>query len=214
VFSGSSPGARPEYAAAAKALGSVLARRGLRVVYGGAGVGLMAMVADAALAGGGDVIGVIPQQLVDHEIAHRGLPELRVTGSMHERKATMATLSDGFVALPGGFGTLEEFTEAVTWSQLGLQSKPCGLLDVADYYGLLLAFLDHAVTEGFVRAEYRQMVLADTDPERLLDAMERWTVPAAGKWSNRERSLIARVSACWPRYAPPAPYRLTRGRAL
>jgi uncharacterized protein (TIGR00730 family) len=186
VFSGSSPGARPEYAAAAKALGSDLAGRGLRVVYGGAGVGLMAIVADAALAAGGEVIGVIPQQLVDQEVAHRGLPELRVTGSMHERKAAMAELSDGFIALPGGLGTLEEFAEAVTWSQLGLQSKPCGLLDVAGYYRSLLAFLDHAVIEQFVRAEHREMVLADTDPGRLLDAMEWWTPPRTGKWLNRE----------------------------
>jgi uncharacterized protein (TIGR00730 family) len=155
VFSGSSPGARPEYGAAAAALGRDLARRGLRVVYGGGGIGLMAAVADAALAAGAEVIGVIPQHLVDREVAHRGLSELRVTGSMHERKATMAELSDGFVALPGGFGTLEEFTEVLTWSQLGLQSKPCGLLDVAGYYGALLAFLDHAVTERFIRAEHR-----------------------------------------------------------
>lgn len=182
MFSGSSPGARPEYAAAATALGRDLARRGLRVVYGGGGIGLMAAVADAALAAGGEVIGVIPQHLVDREVAHRGLSELRVTGSMHERKATMAGLSDGFVALPGGFGTLEEFAEVLTWSQLGLQSKPCGLLDVAGYYGRLLAFLDHAVTERFVRAEHRAIVLADTDAGRLLDAMERWAPPTAGKF--------------------------------
>jgi len=186
VFSGSSPGARPEYAAAATALGTELAGRGLRVVYGGAGVGLMAKVADAALAAGGEVIGVIPQRLVDSEIAHRGLCELRVTGSMHERKATMAELSDGFVALPGGLGTLDEFAEVLTWSQLGLHSKPCGLLDVAGYYGLLLAFFDHAVAERFVRAEHRAMVLADTDPGRLLDAMQRWSPPTVGKWLDRD----------------------------
>jgi len=182
VFSGSSPGARPEYRAAATALGRDLAGRGLRVVYGGGGVGLMAAVADAALAAGGEVIGVIPQHLVDREVAHGGLSDLRVTGSMHERKAAMAGLSDGFVALPGGFGTLEEFAEVLTWSQLGLQAKPCGLLDVAGYYRALLAFFDHAVTERFVRAEHRAMVLADTDAGRLLDAMERWTPPTAGKF--------------------------------
>jgi hypothetical protein len=186
VFSGSSPGARPEYAAAARALGRDLAGRGLRVVYGGAGVGLMAVVADAALSAGGEVIGVIPQQLVDREVAHRGLPDLRITGSMHERKATMAELSDGFVALPGGLGTLEEFAEVLTWSQLGLQSKPCGLLDVAGYYSSLLAFLDHAIAERFVRAEHREMVLADTDPGRLLDAMQQWVPPKAGKWLDRK----------------------------
>jgi uncharacterized protein (TIGR00730 family) len=186
VFSGSSPGARPEYAAAATALGTELAGRGLRVVYGGAGVGLMAKVADAALAAGGEVIGVIPQRLVGSEIAHRGLRELRVTGSMHERKATMAELSDGFVALPGGLGTLDEFAEVLTWSQLGLHSKPCGLLDVGGYYGLLLAFFDHAVAERFVRAEHRAMVLADTAPGRLLDAMQRWSPPAVGKWLDRD----------------------------
>jgi uncharacterized protein (TIGR00730 family) len=180
VFSGSSPGARPEYATAARALGRGLARRGLRVVYGGGGTGLMAHVADAALAADGEVIGVIPQHLVDDEVAHRGLPELRVTATMHERKAAMAELSDGFVALPGGFGTLEEFAEVVTWAQLGLHAKPCGLLDVAGYYRPLLAFFDQAVAERFVRAEYRAMVLADTDPGRLLDAMERWTPPTAG----------------------------------
>jgi len=186
VFSGSSPGARAEYAAAAEALGRELAERGLRAVYGGAGIGLMAKVADAALAAGGEVIGVIPQHLVDSEVAHRGLSELRVTGSMHERKATMAELSDGFVALPGGLGTLEEFAEVLTWSQLGLQSKPCGLLDVAGYYRLLLAFIDHAVAERFVRAEHRAMVLADTGPGRLLDAMQRWAPPTVGKWLDRD----------------------------
>jgi len=184
VFSGSHPGARPEYAAAAQALGRDLALRGLRVVYGGGGTGLMAQVADAALAAGGEVIGVIPQHLVDDEVAHLGLPELRVTGTMHERKATMAGLADGFIALPGGFGTLEEFAEVVTWAQLGLQAKPCGLLDVAGYYRPLLAFFDHAVAERFVRAEHRAMVLADTDPGRLLDAMERWTPPIIGKFGS------------------------------
>jgi uncharacterized protein (TIGR00730 family) len=192
VFSGSSPGARPEYAAAAEALGRDLAGRGLRLVYGGASVGLMAMVADAALAAGGEVIGVIPRQLMDYKVAHHGLPELRVTGSMHERKATMAELSDGFVALPGGFGTLEEFAEALTWSQLGLQSKPCGLLDAAGYYRSLLAFFDYAVAERFVRAEHREMVLADTDPGRLLDAMERWTPPTISKLFGVEDRPVAR----------------------
>lgn len=185
VFSGSSPGARPEYAAAARVLGEELAARGLRVVYGGASVGLMALVADSVLAAGGEVVGVIPQQLVDKEVAHHGLSELRVTGSMHERKASMADLSDGFVALPGGFGTLEEFAEVLTWSQLGLQAKPCGLLDVADFYRPLLAFFDHAVAERFVRAGHRELVLVDTDPGRLLDAMRDWKPPTVDKWIDR-----------------------------
>lgn len=134
VFCGASAGARPEYAAAARNLGRLLADRGIGVVYGGAAVGLMGTMADAALAAGGEVVGVIPQQFVEAEVAHHELTELKVTGSMHERKATMAELSDAFVALPGGFGTLEEFAEVVTWCQLGLQQKPCGLLDVAGFY--------------------------------------------------------------------------------
>lgn len=189
VFSGSSPGARPAYAVAARDLGEELAARKVRVVYGGAGIGLMALMADAALDAGGEVIGVIPQQLVDKEVAHRRLSDLRVTGSMHERKALMAELSDGFVALPGGYGTLEEFAEALTWSQLGLQSKPCGLLDVAGFYGPLLTFLDHAVAEQFVRAEHRDLVLADTDPARLLDTMSDWTPPSLDKWIDPDDTV-------------------------
>lgn len=173
---------RPEYATAARELGHVLASRGIRVVYGGSSVGLMGVLADSALAGGGEVVGVIPQQLVDAELAHPGLSQLRVSASMHERKATMAELSDGFVALPGGFGTLEEFAEVLSWSQLGLQAKPCGLLDIAGFYRRLLAFFDHAVTEGFVRAEHRDLVLAETTPARLLDALVAWTPPAVAKW--------------------------------
>jgi uncharacterized protein (TIGR00730 family) len=177
VFSGASPGAQPEYAAAARTFGAELATRGTRLVYGGASVGLMGVVANAALAAGGEVTGVIPRQLVHHEVVHLGLSDLRITSSMHERKALMAELSDGFVALPGGYGTLEEFAEVLTWSQLGLQRKPCGLLDVADYYRPLLAFFDHAVTEQFVRAEHRSLILADTDAARLLDMLDAWTPP-------------------------------------
>ena len=163
VFSGSSPGARPSYTETATALGREIAERGLRLVYGGASVGLMGAVADAALAAGGEVVGVIPQHLMDREVAHDGLTELRVTGSMHERKALMADLADGFVALPGGLGTLEELAEILTWSQLGLQSKPCGLLDVDGFFDPLLAFLDHTVTERFVSTEHRALVLAAPD---------------------------------------------------
>lgn len=182
VFSGSNVGARPEYAAAARDLGRELAARRLRLIYGGAAVGLMGEMADAALGAGGEVVGVIPGHLVDVEIAHHGLKDLRVTGSMHERKALMAELSDGFVALPGGYGTLEEFAEVLTWTQLGLQAKPCGLLDVAGFYGTLAAFLDHARAEGFIRAVHREMVLFDTDPGDLLDRMEAWRAPATPKW--------------------------------
>jgi uncharacterized protein (TIGR00730 family) len=185
VFSGSSPGARPSYAEAAEALGREVAARGLRLVYGGASVGLMGVVADAALAAGGEVVGVIPQHLVDREVAHTGLTDLRVTGSMHERKALMADLADGFVALPGGLGTLEEFAEIWTWGQLGLHRKPYGLLDVSGYWTSLLAFLDHAVAEGFMRPEHRAMVSVAQDAEALLEAMDHAPPPAMPKWLDR-----------------------------
>ena len=186
VFSGSSPGARPSYTETAAALGREVATRGMRLVYGGASVGLMGAVADAALAAGGEVVGVIPQHLMDREVAHDGLTELRVTGSMHERKALMADLADGFVALPGGLGTLEELAEILTWSQLGLQSKPCGLLDVEGFFDPLLAFLDHTVTERFVSTEHRALVLAADRPDALLDLLAGWRpgVPGA-KWLDR-----------------------------
>jgi uncharacterized protein (TIGR00730 family) len=182
VFSGSSPGARPEYAAAARELGRELALRGLRVVYGGARVGLMGEMADAALAAGAHVTGVIPRSLLDKEIAHHGLSQLRVTASMHERKAMMADLSDGFVALPGGYGTLDELAEVVTWTQLGLQSKPCGLLDVEGYFAGLIEFIDHAVAERFIRQEHSELVQRSAAPDLLLDAMERWAAPMTEKW--------------------------------
>ena len=186
VFSGSSPGARPSYTETAAALGREVATRGLRLVYGGASVGLMGAVADAALAAGGEVVGVIPQHLVDREVAHDGLTELRVTGSMHERKALMADLADGFVALPGGLGTLEELAEVLTWSQLGLQSKPCGLLDVEGFFDPLLAFLDHTVAERFVSTEHRALVLAADRPDALLDLLAGWRPGAPGaKWLDR-----------------------------
>lgn len=185
VFSGSSSGNRPEYEAAAVELGRELVARGLGLVYGGAGVGLMGVVADSVLADGGEVIGVIPQQLVDREVAHEGLSDLRIVGSMHERKALMADLADGVVALPGGFGTLEELTEAITWSQLGLQDKACGLLDVAGFYQPLLAFIEHGVREGFIRAENRDLVVVEQVPAMLLDAMDRWEPPMVEKWVDR-----------------------------
>jgi uncharacterized protein (TIGR00730 family) len=186
VFSGSSPGARPSYTRTANALGREVAARGMRLVYGGASVGLMGAVADAALAAGGEVVGVIPQHLMDREVAHHGLTELRVTASMHERKALMADLADGFVALPGGLGTLEELAEILTWSQLGLQSKPCGLLDVEGFFDPLLAFLDHTVAERFVSAEHRALVLAADRPDVLLDRLAGWQArPPAFTWVDR-----------------------------
>jgi uncharacterized protein (TIGR00730 family) len=192
VFCGSNPGRQPEYAAGAAALGRQLAGRGIRVVYGGAHVGTMGALADAVLAAGGEITGVIPAQLAAAEVAHPGLADLRVVGSMHERKATMASLADGFIALPGGIGTLEEFAEAITWSQLGLHAKPTGLLNVLGYYDDLLRFLDHAVAERFLRPGHREMILAGPDPEALLAAMARWRPEpgAAAKWMDADGADI------------------------
>jgi uncharacterized protein (TIGR00730 family) len=188
VYTGSSPGGHPAYAEAAAALGRTLAAQGLGLVYGGATVGCMGIVADAALSAGGEAIGVIPQALVDREIAHTGLSDLRVVGSMHERKALMAELADGFVALPGGMGTLEELFEVYTWTQLGMQSKPLGLLDVRGYYGQLAAFLDHAVAERFVTPEHRAMLVVEQEPAALLDAFRAWRPPARSKWIDRSQT--------------------------
>jgi uncharacterized protein (TIGR00730 family) len=185
VFCGSSPGASPAYAEAARHFGQLLARRGLGLVYGGGNVGLMGILADAVLEEGGEVIGVIPHSLVTREVGHRGLTDLRVVDTMHERKALMADLADGFVALPGGIGTLDEWFEIWTWAQLGLHAKPCALLDVADYYSPLLAFLDRMVEERFLRDAHRAFVLVDTDAERLLDRMAAHTPPAVEKWIDR-----------------------------
>ena len=172
VFSGSSPGVRAGYSEAASELGKRLAKAGIGLVYGGSSVGLMGVVANAALAAGGEVIGVIPQLLVDREVAHHGLSDLRITSSMHERKALMAELSDGFIALPGGIGTLEETFEIWTWAQLGHHSKPCALLNCEGYYNGLNSFLDTAVREGFLRGEHRRTLICEDDPERLLAALE------------------------------------------
>lgn len=168
VFCGSSAGTRPDYADSAKRLGQVLAEHGLELVYGGASVGLMGVLADAALGSGGTVRGVIPEALIAREIAHNGLTELRVVDSMHERKRVMAELADGFVALPGGMGTLEELAEMLTWAQLGLHGKPFGVLNVAGYFSPWLRFLDHAVAEGFVKSEHRAMLMVDDDPGALI----------------------------------------------
>lgn len=188
VFCGSSPGADPAYIRAAEEAGRLIGGSGRTLVYGGGCVGLMGAVADAAMAAGGRVIGVIPQALVDLEVAHHGVSELRVVASMHERKALMADLADGFVALPGGIGTLEEFFEAWTWSQLGLHVKPCGLLNAAGFYDPLLAFLERLVGERFVQPEHRAMVVVDQDPATLLQTMEAFCPPALTKWIDRDES--------------------------
>jgi uncharacterized protein (TIGR00730 family) len=188
VFSGSSPGGHPDYGQAAEELGRALAGQGIGLVYGGAQVGLMGTIADAALEAGGEAVGVIPQALVDREIAHTGLTDLHVVGSMHERKAKMAELSDGFIALPGGMGTLEELFEVYTWTQLGLHSKPLGLLDVRGYYAQLASFLDHAVAERFVTAEHREMLIVEQRAEAMIEAFRRWRPPVRTKWIDRSRS--------------------------
>ncbi|XVX19992.1 TIGR00730 family Rossman fold protein [Actinomycetota bacterium] len=185
VFCGSSPGNDPAYLEAASALGRELAGRGIRLVYGGASVGLMGAVADAALAAGGEVVGVIPSHLWDAEVGHAGLTDLHVTASMHERKALMAELSEGFIAMPGGFGTLEEVVEILTWGQLGLHHKPIGFLDTAGFYEPLMRFVDHAVGEGFIRAQHLSLFHRGADPAALLDAMATWEPTTVPKWVER-----------------------------
>jgi uncharacterized protein (TIGR00730 family) len=176
VFCGSSSGVRPAYGTAAQTVGRLLCRRGIELVYGGGHVGLMGMLADACLNEGGRVIGVIPQALADKEVAHAGLTELRIVGSMHERKFVMAQLSDAFLALPGGYGTWEEFFEVLTWSQLGIQRQPCAILNVDGYYDPLLQMADKALADGFLRDGHRNLLLADVDPERLLDRLSKHAV--------------------------------------
>jgi uncharacterized protein (TIGR00730 family) len=189
VFAGSSPGADPRYAEAARGLAASLTARGLGLVYGGGSVGLMGVIADAMLARGGEVIGVIPRALATKEVAHQGLADLRVVASMHERKALMAELADGFVALPGGFGTFEELLEMVTWAQLGLHRKPIGLLSVAGYFDALVALIEHAIAERFVRPEYRALVVSAAEPAALLDSMtaQRGT-QGVTKWIRPEEA--------------------------
>jgi len=182
VFCGSNAGVLPEYAAAAESLGQLLAERKIELVYGGGCLGLMGVVANAALRHGGHVIGVIPQALEIKEVVHEHLPDLRVVKTMHERKALMAELSDGFVCLPGGFGTCDEFCEILTWSQLGLHHKPIGFLDVAGFYKPLLQFFDHATTAGFIRPAHRELVLVDDDASKLLAKMMAWQHVTELKW--------------------------------
>lgn len=186
VFCGSSPGANPAFLALARQTGRLLVERGLTLVYGGGGIGLMGTLADAVLLAGGDVIGVIPEALAAREVAHMGLPDLRIVGSMHERKALMAELADGFVALPGGLGTFEELLEIVTWAQLGLHAKPCGLVNAEGYYDHLITFLDHAVAARFVRPEHRGLILVESAPAALLDRFAEFVAPRLEKWIDRD----------------------------
>ena len=182
VFCGSNVGSNPVYRKTAEILGLLLAHRKIELVYGGGDIGLMGVLADSVLAAGGRAIGMIPESLMQKEVGHAGLSELRIVKSMHERKAMMSDLSDGFVALPGGFGTFEEFCEVVTWSQLGIQSKPCGLVNVEGFYDPLLELFDRAVREGFLREENRALVLEDRDGERLLEKMAAFVPAAVDKW--------------------------------
>lgn len=186
VFCGSSPGADPGYAALARRTGALLAGRGLTLVYGGGGIGLMGALADAALAAGGHVIGVIPEALATREVAHAGLPDLRVVPSMHARKALMAELADAFMALPGGLGTFEELFEILTWAQLGLHAKPCGVVNAYGYYDPLVALLDRAEVAGFIRPEHRALVLVEDGPEALLDRFGAFVPPRVERWLRPE----------------------------
>lgn len=186
VFCGSNHGSRPEYEAGARALGQALVARGLGLVYGGGNVGLMGVIADAVMERGGEVIGVIPESLRRKEVAHANLTHMHIVDSMHERKALMSDLADGFIAMPGGLGTFEEFLEIVTWAQLGIHRKPCGLLNVEGYYDGLLAFLKHAVEERFLRPQHAGLVLASDSVEALLEQMEAFRSPIVEKWMTRE----------------------------
>ena len=185
VFCGANHGRRPAYREAAHHLGQLLAQRGITLVYGGGNVGLMGTLADACLAGGGRVIGVIPRALAEKEIAHAGLTEMHIVGTMHERKALMADLANGFLTLPGGFGTWDEFCEALTWTQLGLQNKACSFLNVEGYYDALFQLVERAAEDGFIRAEHRELLLVDSDAARLLDRLQDFVVPYVPKWVGR-----------------------------
>jgi uncharacterized protein (TIGR00730 family) len=187
VYCGSNHGADPAYAQAAAALGRLLAERGIRLVYGGGHVGLMGVLADAALASGGEVFGVITRALQAKEVAHDALTRLTVVETMHERKAAMADAADAFVMLPGGYGTFDEFFEAVSWTQLGIHDKPCGVLDVAGYYAPLRALLDEATRQGFVSRVHRELVITESEPRRLLDRLAGWAPVPADKWLDRSQ---------------------------
>lgn len=186
VFCGSSSGFRPEYAEAAKNLAHLLVERNVRLVYGGGNIGLMGIISEEVMRGGGEVIGVIPEALLKKEVGKREITELRVVDSMHERKAMMAELADGFIAMPGGIGTFEEFFEILTWSQLGFHEKPCGLLNVAGYYNGLLALCDNAVAEGFLRPVHRALLLDDADAVSLMEKMNNFRPPTVEKWIDKD----------------------------
>jgi uncharacterized protein (TIGR00730 family) len=187
VYCGSNHGADPAYAQAAAALGRLLAERGIRLVYGGGHVGLMGVLADAALAGGGEVFGVITRALQAKEVAHDALTSLTVVDTMHERKAAMADAADAFVMIPGGYGTFDEFFEVVSWTQLGIHDKPCGVLDVAGYYAPLRALLDEATRQGFISRVHRELVITESEPRRLLDRLAGWAPVTADKWLDRSQ---------------------------
>lgn len=191
VFCGSSSGFDPAFADMARRLGETLARRDIAMVYGGGRVGLMGIVADAVMNAGGTVIGVIPRDLMNKELGHTGISQLRVTATMHERKAAMEQEADGFIALPGGYGTLDEFCEILTWAQLGIHRKPCAVLDTkAGFFTHLLAFFDDAVDAGFVRAEHRDMIVAGTDPDDVIDRMAAYTPAIKDKWIDLKGDVV------------------------
>jgi len=188
VFCGSQPGNSPIYAEAARASARAIAARGLRIIYGGGNVGLMGVFADAALAAGAQVTGVIPHALHEREVGHHGLADLRVVNSMHERKALMAELADAFIALPGGLGTFEEMFEMLTWAQLGIHRKPCGILNVGSFYDSLIAFLDHAVAAGFLKPEHRGILVIDHEPQVLLERLIDHQLPEVKAWIKRNQT--------------------------
>ena len=188
VYCGSSPGRQELYVQSARSLGKVLVAQGLELVYGGARIGVMGAVADQVLSLGGVVTGIMPQALVDKEVAHQGLSKLHVVGSMHERKMLMAELSDGFIALPGGFGTLEEIFEVLTWNQLGFHQKPCGLLNIGGYYDHLATFLNHSVQEQFVKQQSREMLMVEDRPETLLKAFDAYRAPVVNQWIHHNQT--------------------------
>ena len=189
VFCGSNSGFRADYAEAAQNLARLFVQNDIRLVYGGGNVGLMGIIADEVMRAGGEVVGIIPDSLDQKEVGHRGITELRVVESMHERKAQMADLADGFIAMPGGIGTFEEFFEILTWAQLGFHEKPCAILNIAGYYDGLLALCDNAVNEGFLRPAHRQLILEDSDPEILLEKMRNLKPVPVEKWINSEEDL-------------------------
>ena len=189
VFCGSSSGFRQEYGEVAKQLGRNLVEQNIRLVYGGGNVGLMGIIADEVMKSGGEVIGIIPEALDKKEVGHRRITELRVVNSMHERKAMMAELADGFIAMPGGIGTVEEFFEILTWAQLGFHDKPCGILNVANYYDGLLDLCNNAVKEGFLRPQHSELILVDSDSVSLLEKMKNYRPPTVEKWIDEKREL-------------------------